>query len=165
MTLSGKQMLLVCVTEVWKTMSSILTKLTLLVAILFSSTVANAQNAQLDSITIENLISTAIKANEIETIKFFKKEIKAHDIEINKIRSLVELAGNQLIEAAMLQNQSRVILILGSAIGGFVLFETGSITTFSVIVGGASLISLHKSIKSSAMLKKAGLTLIELNYN
>lgn len=146
-------------------MPSILTKLTLLVSILFCSTVANAQNAPLDSITIENLISTAIKANEIETIKLFKKEIKAHDIEINKIRSLGELAGNQLVEAAMLQNQSRVILILGSAIGGLALFETGSITTFSVIIGGASLISLYKSIKSSAMLKKAGLTLIELNYN
>jgi hypothetical protein len=158
-------MLLVCIIEILKTMPSILTKLTLLVAILFCSTVANAQNAPLDSITIENLISTAIKANEIETIKLFKKEIKAHDIEINKIRSLGELAGNQLVEAAMLQNQSRVILILGSAIGGLVLFETGSITTFSVIVGGASLISLYKSIKSSAMLKKAGLTLIELNYN
>lgn len=158
-------MLLVCIIEILKTMPSILTKLTLLVAILFCSTVANAQNAPLDSITIENLISTAIKANEIETIKLFKKEIKAHDIEINKIRSLGELAGNQLAEAAMLQNQSRVILILGSAIGGLVLFETGSITTFSVIIGGASLISLYKSIKSSAMLKKAGLTLIELNYN
>jgi hypothetical protein len=158
-------MLLVCIIEILKTMSSILTKLTLLISILFCSTVANAQNAPLDSITIENLISTAIKANEIETIKLFKKEIKAHDIEINKIRSLGELAGNQLVEAAMLQNQSRVILILGSAIGGLVLFETGSITTFSVIVGGASLISLYKSIKSSAMLKKAGLTLIELNYN
>jgi hypothetical protein len=117
----------------------------------------SAQSNENDTIKNEPSVSQQLTKINVD--------IKSHTIDIDEIRLTVFRAGYLFTEAARLQNQSRAVLFVGAAVSGILLVGTGNITVFSVILGGASLISIIDAIDSSSKLKKAGLMLIELNYN
>jgi hypothetical protein len=138
-------------------MKNILHILIVIASSLLSLQSLSGQSKEIDTIEAEPSIA--------QQLLKITGDIKSHTKDIDEIRMKAFNAGYLITEAARLQNQSRAVLFFGTAIGGLVFAGTGNITVFSVVVGGASLIALIDAIDSSVKLKKAGTTLIELNYN
>jgi len=102
-----------------------------------------------------NKTEAAANANLLQLTKDVNTNTKA----IAEIHVKVKGAGNLISEAARLQNQSRAVFVLGSAIGGIVLASTGNISAFIAIIGISGLVATVDALLSTSKLSEAGNTL------
>jgi hypothetical protein len=102
-----------------------------------------------------NKTEAAANANLLQLTKDVNTNTKA----IAEIHVKVKGAGNLISEAARLQNQSRAVFVLGSAIGGIVLASTGNISAFIAITGISGLVATVDALLSTSKLSEAGNTL------
>lgn len=128
-------------------------KIIIIKFIFFATTIlavseVSAQSIEKDS----NVIGTQIN----KELAQLKKEVKANTTAIAEIQVKERDAGNLISEAARLQNQSRAVLLFGSAIGSVVLASTENIRAFSAIIGISSLVAIVDALLSTKRLSEAG---------
>jgi hypothetical protein len=102
---------------------------------------------------------------EVSSNKILAKltnEVNANTKAIAEIYIKSKCAGNLISEVARLQNQSRAVLIFGSAVGGIVLASTGNIPAFLAITGLSGIVSAVDALLSTSKLREAGTTLNSL---
>jgi hypothetical protein len=138
-------------------MKTIIIKFIFFATTLLAVSGVSAQSIEKDS----NVIGTPIN----KELAQLKKEVKANTTAIAEIQEKEQNAGNLISEAARLQNQSRAVLLFGSAIGGVVLASTGNIPAFLAITGISSLVATVDALLSTKRLSEAGNTLSGLLSN